>query len=74
MRKTRIKNKTSSYDPYGYKAAAAIAESRAKEFSSMLEKLRCDHDYEMVYSDFEKESYRCTKCGSGYSLWYEDMK
>lgn len=33
----------------------------------------CDHDFVMTYSDYEKESYECSKCGKRHSLYYEDM-
>lgn len=35
----------------------------------------CDHDYEEVSSplDMEGETYKCTKCGDRYRLYYEDM-
>ncbi len=35
----------------------------------------CDHDYIETSSptDMEGETYRCTKCGDRYRLYYEDM-
>ena len=35
-----------------------------------------EHIYEEVSSptDMEGETYRCTKCGDRYRLYYEDMK
>lgn len=44
----------------------------------MSDKAKCEkdeHDYEEVSSptDFEGETYRCTKCGDRYRLYYEDM-
>ena len=34
------------------------------------------HTYKEVSapSDFEKETYECTKCGDRYYLYYDDMK
>lgn len=34
----------------------------------------CDHDYETVYEDMEKETLQCTKCGDRYSLYDEEMR
>lgn len=28
----------------------------------------------MTYSDFDKESYWCDRCGFHYNLYYDDMK
>lgn len=40
----------------------------------MEKKTECDHNYVETYSDYEKESYECTKCKDRYSLYYEDMQ
>ncbi len=34
----------------------------------------CEHEYETVYEDMEKERLRCAHCGDSYVLYDDEMR
>ena len=34
----------------------------------------CQHDYKEVAGDYERERYKCSKCGDSYNLYYDEMR
>jgi hypothetical protein len=49
--------------------------SRVQPTETVKSLTSCDHDYKYQNdTDFDAETYVCSKCGDRYKLYYEDMQ